>query len=50
MNQKPRLRQPLTLNINQRDVGINGLVKMGMVLVFNYAGIASLPDLEGPDM
>jgi len=39
MNQKPRLRQPLTLNINPRHVGINGLVKMGMVFVFNDAGI-----------
>ena len=41
MNQKPRLRQPQTLNINPRHVGINGLVKMGMVLVFNPDNLRS---------
>jgi len=48
MNREARLFQPLSLNIDPRHGGINGSIKVGMVLVLDDAGVGTLPNLESP--
>lgn len=50
MNRKPRLFQPLALDIDPRHVVVKGAIKTGVVFILDNAGIVSLADLEGPGM